>query len=125
PADETGELPGVTVDASGNVYVSSDAFNPITEVNLNYIQVSKITGGGTVLAQTVRAVKPASWLTGPPPGARFRAFTIPQLASDARGVYLTFDHLSLGNRNVFLTTSTAGGITWTVPLTDNDALKGQ
>ena len=125
PADETGELPGVTVDASGTVYVSSDAFNPITEVNLNYIQVSKITGGGTVLAQTVRAVNPASWLTGPPPGAGFRAFTIPQLASDARGVYLAFDDVRLGNVNVFLTRSTDGGTTWSVPLRVNDALTGQ
>src|SRR5205809_241435 len=124
PADETGELPGVTVDASGNVYVSSDAFNPITEVNLNYIQVSKITGGGTVLAQTVRAVNPASWLTGPPPGASFRAFTIPQLASDARGVYLAFDDVRLGNVNVFLTRSTDGGTTWSTPLRVNDGLTG-
>ena len=125
PGDETGELPGVAVDGAGNVYVSSDAFNPVTEANLNYIQVSKITNGGTVLAQTVKVVNPASWLTGPPQGASFRAFTIPQMAADSSGVYMVFDDTRLGNVSVFLTRSVDGGTTWTTPLRVNDALNGQ
>ncbi len=126
PADDTGELAGVTVDPAGNVYVSTDAFDPVTGANLNYIQVSKLTNGGTTLVQNVRAVDPASWIeNGTSIGATFRAFTIPQIAADKRGVYLVFDDLRLGNSSVFLTRSTDGGSTWTSPLRVNDILVGQ
>ncbi len=126
PADQTGELAGVTVDSSGNVYVSTDAFDPVTGANLNYIQVSKITNGGTTLAQNVQVVNPASWITtGSSIGATFRAFTIPQIAADSYGVYLVFDDLRFGNSSVFLTRSTDGGTTWTSPVRVNDVTVGQ
>ncbi len=125
PSDQTGELPGVAVDGSGNVYVSSDAFDPITEAFLNYIQVSKLTNGGTTLVQNVKAVNPANWLTSSPAGASFRAFTIPQIAADSSGVYLTFDDVRLGNSNVYLAQSTDGGLTWSAPQIINDVLTGQ
>jgi hypothetical protein len=126
PSDHTGELPGVTVDPAGNVYVSSDAFDPITEANLNYIQVSKVINGGTSLVQNVKAVNPADWVTsGSTIGANFRAFTIPQMAADASGVYLVFDDLRLGNSSVFIIRSTDGGTSWTAPLRVNDELGGQ
>jgi len=125
PADQTGGLPGVAVDSSGNVYVSSDAFDPVTGANLNYIQVSKLANGGITLVQNVKAVNPASWLTGPPSGATFRAFTIPQIAADSQGVYVVFDDLRQGNASVFLTRSTDGGSSWTAPFRVNDASQGQ
>jgi len=125
PTDQTGGLPGVTVDSAGNVYVSSDAFDPVTGVALNYTQVSKITNGGTTLVQNVRAVNPAHWLFNSPQGGSFRAFTIPQIASDSQGVYLVWDDVRLGNANVYLTRSTNGGITWTPPLRVNDVVSGQ
>src|SRR5207249_9086354 len=52
PADETGELPGMAIDASGNVYVSDDAFDPVSEAFLGYVEVTKITNGGTTIAET-------------------------------------------------------------------------
>ncbi len=126
PADQTGGLPGVTVDPAGNVYVSSDAFDPITSANLNYTQVSKIINGGTTLVQNVRAVNPAHWVTsGSSIGASFRAFTIPQITADARGVYVVFDDTRLGNSNVYVTRSTDSGSTWSTPVEVNDVLAGQ
>jgi len=126
PSDFTGRLPGVAVDPAGNVYVSTDTVDPVTGAGLNYIQVSKITNGGTTLVQTVKAVNPAYWVTsGADIGASFRAYTIPQIAADSRGVYVTFDDMRLGNASVFLTRSTDGGSTWTPPLRINDALTGQ
>ena len=125
PADQTGGAPGVTVDSTGNVYVSTDAFDPVTGVALNYTQVSKITNGGTTLVQNVKAVNPAYWLFNSPQGGSFRAFTIPQIASDARGVYLVWDDVRLGNANVYLTRSSDGGVTWSSPLRINDVLSGQ
>ncbi len=126
PSDHTGELPSVTVDSAGNVYVSSDAFDPITEANLNYIQVSKVINGGTSLTQNVKAVNPAYWVTsGSAIGATFRAFTIPQIAAGALGIYLVFDDLRLGNSSVFLTRSVDGGSSWTAPLRVNDVLNSQ
>ena len=74
PSDFTGRLPGVAVDPAGNVYVSTDTVDPVTGAGLNYIQVSKITNGGTTLVQTVKAVNPAYWVTsGADIGASFRA----------------------------------------------------
>ena len=126
PSDRTGGLPGVAVDPAGNVFVSTDAFDPVTGANLNYIQVSKITGGGTTLVQNARAVNPASWVTsGSSIGASFRAFTIPQIAADAHGVYVVFDDVRLGNSNVYITRSTDGGGSWTAPLRINDITTGQ
>ena len=126
PSDRTGGLPGVAVDPAGNVFVSSDAFDPITGANLNYTQVSKITNGGTTLVQNVRAVNPAHWVTsGSSIGASFRAFTIPQIAADAHGVYVVFDDTRLGNSNVYVTRSTDGGSSWTVPVEVNDVSTGQ
>src|SRR6266496_3809852 len=126
PSDRTGELPGVAVDSAGNVFVSTDAFDPVTGANLNYIQVSKITGGGTTLVQNVRVVNPASWVTsGSSIGASFRAFTIPQIAADAYGVYVVFDDVRLGNSNVYITRSTDAGSSWTAPFRINDITTGQ
>ncbi len=125
PSDKTGELPGVAVDTAGNVYVSTDAFNNITGVALNYIQVTKITNGGTVVAANVKAVNPATGLPSPLPGGRFRTFTIPQIAADSQGVYLVFDDYRTGDANVFLTKSTDGGMTWSSPNIVNDITTGQ
>ena len=113
------------MDSAGNVFVSSDAFDPVTGVALNYTQVTKITNGGTTLVQNVKAVNPAHWLFNSPQGGSFRAFTIPQIASDAQGVYLVWDDVRLGNANVYLTRSTDGGTTWSSPLRVNDLVSGQ
>src|SRR5436309_10204621 len=124
-ADQTGSLPGVTVDSVGNVYVSTVASDPVTGVPLNYTQVSKITNGGTALVQTVKVVNPDHEIANSPPGAAFRAFTIPQIASDSHGVYLVFDDVRLGNINVYLTRSIDGGVSWSPPLRINDVVSGQ
>ena len=125
PADMTGELPGMTVDPSGYVYVSTLAYNPLTGSALNYTQVTKIAPGGSGIIQNVRAVNPAQWLPNFLPGGQFRTFTIPQMASDSKGVYLVFDDVRQGNASVFLSRSTDGGSTWTAPLRINDVSNGQ
>ena len=125
PPDQSGELPGVTIGPAGDVYVSSDGFDPVTGNSLNYIQVSKITNGGTTLAQTVKAVDTASLLESSPQGGSFRAFTIPQIAADAHGVYLVWDDLRNGNVNVYITRSSDRGSSWTPPFRVNDSPLGQ
>jgi len=122
PGDETGELPGLTVDPLGDVYVSSDAFNPVTGASLNYVQVSKVTNGGTVLAQNVKVVTNACFLglSSTLPGGSFRDFTIPQIVSDSKAVYLVRDDCGLGNSNVLFTKSMDGGSTWTASIMVND-----
>src|SRR2546428_227948 len=89
PGDETGELPGLTVDPLGDGSVSSDAFDPVTGASLNYFQVSKVTNGGTVLAQNVKAVTNACFLglASTLPRGSFRDFTIPPLVSESKAVY--------------------------------------
>ncbi len=125
PADETGELPGMAVDTTGNVYVSDVAFNPVTGAFLGYVEVTKITNGGTSIAGTTRPVNPAFPIPSPLPGGSFRAFTIPQMAADQNGVYLVLDDFRTGNANVLFTRSTNGGATWSFPLTINDVVAGQ
>ncbi len=124
PADKTGELPGVTVDPAGTVYVSSDAFDNVTGNALNYIQVSRLTNGGTFLAGNVKAAVPAIYLPPNLPGGSFRSFTIPQVAADSNGVYLVFDDFRTGSADVMLTRSTNGGIVWTAPIRVNDVATG-
>lgn len=126
PKDETGELPGLTVDPSGDVYVSSDCFNPVTGASLNYVQVSKVTNGGTSLAHNVKAVTNACFLglSSTLPGGSFRDFTIPQIASDSNAVYLVRDDRGLGSSNVLFTKSMDGGITWTSSIMVNDFVTG-
>jgi hypothetical protein len=108
------------------VYVSSDAFNPVTGAPLNYIQVSKVTNGGTLLVHNSKAVPNACFigLSSNPssdlPGASFRYFTIPQITSDSNAVYLVRDDCGLGNSNVLFSKSTDGGVTWTPSVTVND-----
>jgi hypothetical protein len=107
------------------MYVSTVAGDPVTGVPLNYTQVSKITNGGTILVQTVKVVNPDHEIANSPPGAAFRTFTIPQIASDSHGVYLVFDDVRLGNINVYLTRSINGGVSWSPPLRINDVVSGQ
>ena len=131
PADQTGNLPGMTIDPSGNIYVSSLAFDPVSGIPLNYTQVTKIAAGGASIVQNVRAVNPAYWLTNtfvggqPLPGAQFRTSTIPQMSSDFNGVYIVFDDVREGNASVFFERSTDGGSTWTTPMRINDTPNGQ
>jgi len=124
PTDETGELPGITVDSNGDVYVCSDAFDPLTGVPLNYVQVAKITDGGITIVQNVRAVNPA-FFEQAIPGGQFRAFTIPQIAADRKNVYLIWDDMREGNVSVFITRSTDGGSVWSAPVRVNDTPHGQ
>ncbi len=125
PSDKTGELPGMAVDTAGNVYVSTVAFDSVTGAPLNYIQVTRITNGGTVIAANVKAVNPANSLPSTLPGGRFRTFTIPQITADSQGVYLVFDDYRTGDANVFLTKSTDGGMTWSSPNMVNDVATGE
>ena len=116
-----GNLPGMAVDASGNVYVSTEGITPSTA---NLIQVTKLTSGGGLIAGTVTASTFVQ-IPSPLPGGSFRTFTIPQMAADAFGVYVVWDDFRTGNASVLLARSTDGGATWTSPITVNDQAKGQ
>ncbi len=125
PADGSGELPGLTVSPGGDVLVSTPTFDPATGQDLHRIQVSKLTNGGTTLAQTIIAADPVTSLPSPLPGNRFRTSTIPQIAADSRGFYLVWDDFSSGDADVLVSRSTDGGSTWTSPLRVNDVSTGQ
>src|SRR5438445_259274 len=98
------------------------AFDPVTGASLNHVQVSKVTNSGTVLAQNVKVVTSACFLglSSTLPGGSFRDFTIPQIVSDSKAVYLVRDDCGLGNSNVLFTKSMDGGSTWTASIMVND-----
>ncbi len=120
-----GGLPGVAVDSSGSVYVSTFGCDPATGQDLNLIQVSKLTNGGSVLASTITVVNPITPLPSPLPGNSFRTFTIPQIAADVNGVYLAWDDFGSGNANVFVSRSVDAGGSWSAPTRVNDVVAGQ
>ncbi len=115
-----GTLPGITVDPSGTVYVSTLPYDPIRDIVFNYIQVSKLTNGGGTLAGTFTAANPVNLLPNNLPGGSFRTFTIPQMAADSNGIYLVWDDFTGGNSNVRFTRSVNAGLNWSPPITVND-----
>jgi len=119
-----GNLPGVAVDGAGNVYVSTLAVDASGNP-LNYLQVSKLTNGGSTLAGTVIAAASIGLLPSPLPGNSFRTFTIPQIAADSRGVYMVWDDYRTGSSNVLFTRSTDGGLSWSSAITVNDVTADQ
>jgi hypothetical protein len=122
--DQSGLLPGVSVDSSGNVYVSSDVFKIVNSLPvLDYIQVAKIAGATFV--GDVKAVSSPVDLPSTLPGGRFRTATIPQIAADAAGIYLVWDDYASGRANIFFTRSIDGGLTWATPSMIDDHSEGQ
>jgi hypothetical protein len=119
-----GNLPGVAIDGAGNVYVSTLAVDVLGNP-LNYIQVSKLTNGGSTLTGTVVAAASISLLPSPLPGNSFRTFTIPQMAADSSGVYMVWDDYRTGNSNVRFTRSSDGGLSWSSSITVNDVTADQ
>src|SRR5436309_3076591 len=131
--------PVLAFDRLGNVYyaglvvnVSAAGFLGNGPIGNTVAFVAKYTNDGVTYSSVklvtgpLFAVNPASWVTsGSSIGASFRAFTIPQIAADAHGVYVVFDDVRLGNSNVYITRSTDGGGSWTAPLRINDITTGQ
>ncbi len=117
-----GFLTGITVDPQGRIFVSAlvGGGSPTT----NNIAIAVSTDGGLKFKGHETAAT-ASLIPSPLPGNFFRAFTIPQLASDNNGVYIVWDDFGLGNSNVMFSKSTDGGITWTLPVRVNDVTTGQ
>jgi hypothetical protein len=125
PPNGCGNLPGVTVDSNGNVFISSLPYNLTSGFFFNSIQVTKLTNGGSVVTGSIIVQSGISILPSPLPGGSFRTFTIPQITADSRGVYLVWDDYRAGTADVYLTRSVDAGTTWTSPLRVNDVTAGQ
>ncbi len=109
----------ITVDPHGNIFVLSVA-------SQKGLFVTRSTDGGVAFQKPVTV---AANITGLPPfhlpGNRFRAFTLPQIASDAVGVYVVWDDFRTGDADILFTRSLDGGTTWSSPLRVNDVAKDQ
>jgi hypothetical protein len=117
-----GFFSGVTVDAKGRVFVSS--LTPGRSRTSSNIAVAvSIDGGVSFHGHAIAAH--VSTLPSPLPGNFFRDFTVPQIASDNRGVYVVWDDYARGNSNAMFIESTDAGVTWTIPLRINDVITGQ
>ncbi len=121
PVPAGGLFPGVVVDATGNVFVSTIHFSGKSGAQ---ILVTKSTDGGFTFEKSVVVARIAS-IPSPLPGNFFRTGTIPQIAADDRGVYVVWDDFGTGDADVLFASSRDGGATWSSPLRVNDAATGQ
>ncbi len=108
---------GLAVAPDGTVYI-------VTWNNANLLEISKsIDGGATV--QTNMSSIPITPLPSPLPGGNFRTGNNPQIASDSRGVYVTWGDYGTGTAQVRFAKSSDAGNTWSAPITVNDVSAGQ
>ncbi len=113
------QFPGVAVDPSGTVFVSSITTGGHT------ILVSKSSDGGLTFQRPVLAVIGVTPLPNPLPGNSFRTFTNTQIAADSAGVHVVWDDFGTGDSDVLTVRSLDGGATWSSPLRVNDVTTGQ
>jgi hypothetical protein len=107
---------GVTVDATGNVFVVLPYDSP------EGILVARSSDGGVSFESPVVAAGfvPVFQL----PGNSFRVLTLPQIAADESGVYVVWDDFGTGDSDVLFVRSADGGASWSSPLRLNDATTG-
>lgn len=125
PLLEAGIFPAIAIDPTGNIYISSLGYLPNTGETLHYIQLSKLTDGGSTLLNTTIAVDNVAFIPSPLPGNGFRAFTIPQIGVDKDGIYLVWDDFRTGNSDILFARSLDSGRTWSTALRVNDVSWGQ
>ncbi len=122
----SGSFSGLTVDASGNVYVSSVRAGSVRNLERPAkIIVAKSTAGGASFNPVVIAASDVSLMPNQLPGNLFRTFTVPQIAAGAGGVFLTWDTFSAGRSDVLVSRSSDAGLTWSAPVRVNDVTVGQ
>jgi hypothetical protein len=114
-----GALPGIAVDAGGNIFVSA------IQTSGHNILVSKSTDGGLSFSKPFFAAMNITPLPTALPGNRFRTTTIPQIAADASGVFIVWDDFRTRDSNVMFARSLNGGVTWSNPLIVNDVTANQ
>jgi hypothetical protein len=124
PLTITGMPTDVKVGSNGNVYVTSTQF-PTRGSGPTNILVSKFTDGGVNVHGHEIAAHNITTIPDVLPGNQFREFSLPEMAVDSAGVYVTWADFRTGNSDVLFVRSLDDGETWSNPITVNDVTIGQ
>ncbi len=125
PVPIRSEPTGVKVGPTGIVYIVSETAPPFQSSAPINILVTTSTDGGQTLSGHEMAAFNITSLPFQLPGNQFREFTLPEIAVDGNGAYVTWADYRTGLSNILFVRSTDNGQTWSDPITINDVTYSQ